>query len=62
MYGKVFNFLDWNYFYPSLPNTMTPVRRSMVKVWDTAELLLSELLHKSSNSNSPKTITKLNLN
>ena len=50
------------YFQSFSPNTMTPVRSSMVKVWDTAELLLSELLQRSSNSNSPKTITKLNLN
>ena len=42
-----------------VPSTMTPVRSSIVKVWETPEVALEELFHRSSNSNSPRTITKL---
>ena len=42
-----------------VPSTITPVRSSMVKVCETPELELDELFQRSSNSNSPRTMTKL---
>ena len=41
-----------------VPSMMTPTSRSMVNIWDSLELALSELDQRSSNSNSPRTMTK----
>ena len=41
------------------PRMIKPINRNMVNILDKLELELSELLHRSSNSNSPRTMTKI---
>ena len=41
------------------PRMMSPIKRTMVTTLDRMEFELSELLHRSSNSNSPRTMTKI---
>ena len=41
------------------PRMMSPIKRIMVNILDRSECELSELLHRSSNSNSPRTMTKI---
>ena len=41
------------------PKMIRAMRRIMVKIWERRELELAESLHRSSNSNSPRTITNI---
>ena len=41
------------------PRMMSPIKSTMVIILDRLESELSELLHRSSNSNSPRTMTKI---
>ena len=41
------------------PRMMSPINRTMVTTLDRMEFELSELLHRSSNSNSPRTMTNI---
>ena len=41
------------------PRMIRPISRNMVNILDKLELELSELLQRSSNSNSPRTMTKI---
>ena len=41
------------------PRMINPIKRIMVNSLDRLELELSELLHRSSNSNSPRTMTNI---
>ena len=42
-----------------VPRMIRATKSIIVKAWESPELALSLLFHKSSNSNSPRTITKL---